>query len=1136
MSLLGPNPSSMATMLPSYSDALSTFFSLHEQAENWKTGAINITVATAYNNDAPLQIDLSSTVGFNQNVPSQPKRSDANCYWLEAKFNVNTPSFRQEVIHPIFARSCHSAGFTIHAEYYNAQKCIQFECTMSKYHDEEREKSCLDKRERIVKNPSKPPVARPNRRSQRPVKADSSDVGDDGSSDTKKVKKACPFRFRLYWDETRSRWFLPRQQRGCLDHCGHLQENPEFLRIRTKFAPTEEIQLSEDALECHISATETSNLLSKRTGLNLEWHQMHYLKEKKKNDAVMDAHESLGTGKANITAVDRLLADLENDPKSSYVALFGEFDSGLLTIKTKRKTMNNSIEIDAFTDDLGDATDNPETLARDSRSRTELTHSASGKIVLAVAWTNTEARRKFDMYPEFMGGDDTEDTNSEDRPLYTLCGKDNMNKSFGHTWCFMPSKCKWVYSWILGNAVPTLHPGTATKRVQLFSTDACPHETSAAESVCGNGVDMTKVYPNAHHRHCAWHKVNRNFTEDSKYKSKISAARKTGVSTSIEIDMIVRWLWYFIKYYECADEVDLAMMFLQHYLTESQDRHYGTISDDLRKEMREFITKSFQCNGNKLFEASFADIMSMGNVTTAINECEHRVYKKHSQGPRPQHDLAEARKRIDNINERKEGAKSRKVAADMKSSLGKAKEREMKDDRLTDYCNELLLEEQRQAGKYCTYRASEFLFYVKRMYFDHNTSPEEDLALPEQICNNLFEKIDVASEDLDLKPRARNKLEQEKEALFTGGKKALEEYKVLLSKIMQDVIPRFERTRVLRVVPVPGTDEFIIECDCNRFKKWGLACRHMYAILKRYPRLQDGKVRWLIGYGYYYGRNEILSKHLIKMRDECDLNGVPLSREEWNKIDREYKQSNVPVEYFTRSLGKLCLRGPNYWLRHAETLSAQLGIDRSVLGCAPCAESNKRDVPVSNPLGNVTPKAQSRVATAPIGAVQKSSCNDNYKVPSQADHDDIDFGRTDPMGFSDDESHQVGGKYDIDPYFNYLHVYKSVCGGDKAASGNDKNLYEDYMPMYQQSAKLAKGLGSQGSDIMSRGFNEIQEKMETVLREGLSQMRSDLTAAHTSADQRKTSGMVSGPQLVHIKRKSQRKTTPWSPAKKPKKS
>ena len=102
--------------------------------------------------------------------------------------------------------------------------------------------------------------------------------------------------------------------------------------------------------------------------------------------------------------MDRLIPDLENDPMTSFVVLYGQYDTNLLTIKTKKKTMNNSVEIDNFTEDLGDNEDNPEQFARDTKSKSELVNSANGKVALAIAWTNEEARRKLNMYPEFLGG------------------------------------------------------------------------------------------------------------------------------------------------------------------------------------------------------------------------------------------------------------------------------------------------------------------------------------------------------------------------------------------------------------------------------------------------------------------------------------------------------------------------------------------------------------------------------------------------------------------------------------------------------------------------------------------------------------------------------------------------------------
>jgi type II secretory pathway predicted ATPase ExeA len=76
-----------------------------------------------------------------------------------------------------------------------------------------------------------------------------------------------------------------------------------------------------------------------RTGETLTWQQLHYLKNRDKNRLVMNSTSSV------VTASDRLIAQLENDPSQSYTALYAQFDSGLLTIKTKKKNQNSAVEL-----------------------------------------------------------------------------------------------------------------------------------------------------------------------------------------------------------------------------------------------------------------------------------------------------------------------------------------------------------------------------------------------------------------------------------------------------------------------------------------------------------------------------------------------------------------------------------------------------------------------------------------------------------------------------------------------------------------------------------------------------------------------------------------------------------------------
>jgi len=151
-------------MTTSYSEAVDNIFHVHEQAKNWTTGAINIPVATSLDNDHPQIINLSETIDQGKNVPKPSKRSDDNCYWLPQSLSENHDKFRKEKIHPIFAQACFWAGFVVHGEYETRHKCIQFECMMSKYHDEEKKKKYAANRPRKVKNPEIPPEPRDSRR------------------------------------------------------------------------------------------------------------------------------------------------------------------------------------------------------------------------------------------------------------------------------------------------------------------------------------------------------------------------------------------------------------------------------------------------------------------------------------------------------------------------------------------------------------------------------------------------------------------------------------------------------------------------------------------------------------------------------------------------------------------------------------------------------------------------------------------------------------------------------------------------------------------------------------------------------------------------------------------------------------
>ena len=212
-------------------------------------------------------------------------------------------------------------------------------------------------------------------------------------------------------------------------------------------------------------------------------------------------------------------------------------------------------------------------------------------------------------------------------------------------------------------------------------------------------------------------------------------------------------------------------------------------------------------------------------------------------------------------------------------------------------------------------------------------------------------------------------------------------YKEMLKEQMKLVIARFERTRTVSVVDGPHSGEKVMICDCNFFVKYGLACRHMYTVICRYPKIQDALPRWLIAFIHCYGRNEIISRRFVELNQTSDKRGVPLSADDWASIDEQLRvgdTSSMPIEYFTCSLGKLRLCRPNYWQRIADKVVAKCGFDRSVLGSIQDATkpSSIDDVTCAHECLTV-PMKKSNVSVAPIGVEQNIECSSDYKVPSQ---------------------------------------------------------------------------------------------------------------------------------------------------------
>jgi len=410
---------------PTFLESLQNLLRQKEDANSWTSPPILIYVAESLDSNTIIQIDIAETlVGRDKgrNVPSPEKRNDDNCYWFSKIVDSNDEKFREEKITPEIKAACRRAGFTVNCKYKkmeNDNGCIEVKCFRATYFSEEKSTAHNEKKKRTSKSNTAPKKNR--KKTMKPIH------GQDGND------IRCPFHFQIYWDQNRQRWFLPKIQRGIRMHCGHNYIDPSDITLQTKNSiSAKEEEIAKDSLRSHISTAATQHLVKTRTGETLSWQQVHHMKRKQ---------EHMQCGENNTTAVDRLLHYLTTTDGISCAFLFADITTNLITVKEKKNKRNSALSVEQLDKQfLGDDTDSPVLYAQALKGRAQLIHTETGQLMLAVAFTSDNQRRKFDMFPEFTSGDDTEGTNSEKRPLYTLLGKDQNEKVYPIAWAFMPSK------------------------------------------------------------------------------------------------------------------------------------------------------------------------------------------------------------------------------------------------------------------------------------------------------------------------------------------------------------------------------------------------------------------------------------------------------------------------------------------------------------------------------------------------------------------------------------------------------------------------------------------------------------------------------------------------------------------------
>jgi hypothetical protein len=434
------------------------------ESNQWTTKELFIDVATSLQDDTPVSINILDTLvqdRVQRKLTSTGSVVSTNSvYWLHSKFNQNNEQYRGNVLSCMFVLAGQVAGFNLVSKGWEPKgNLVRMVC--QRWRKCHTNNNRLPARRGTIRLPPQQPPSPSQRtanfkkgwrkkemvarrvKTNKPVDSSLTDV------------VLCPFRFCVCWDPERCRWYLPKKQTGVSHHCGHPKRLPEQIRIRTNKLGEDQIKRITNCLNVFVQSSSISDLTYLETGVDIEQSQIQYHRKKIKQQFYLSAVPG-NVAHADSTAADRLLANLEADPHSSYIVLYGSYESNLLTIYRKVKTTTAPTTLSAVDQqDLVDEVDSAEAQAEKLKSSLAIT--GTGLVLLAVAWTNDAARRRFEMFPEFCGFDCTASTNAEQRPLMQAVSVDSDNRSVPHTWAFLPSQSRWVFHWFFGTAMVALH-------------------------------------------------------------------------------------------------------------------------------------------------------------------------------------------------------------------------------------------------------------------------------------------------------------------------------------------------------------------------------------------------------------------------------------------------------------------------------------------------------------------------------------------------------------------------------------------------------------------------------------------------------------------------------------------------------
>ena len=287
---------------------------------------------------------------------------------------------------------------------------------------------------------------------------------------------ACSFSFNLYFKDGNWRFMTGT---GNPWHCKHVQKTEADMPTSLTSLDDESRRLLESSIRSFALPSTIKAVLANHSSVALSSNQIQHVAGLMRLEDPNKPRES---------PASRLLSDFRDDPTISFVAVYANSDSSLLSINNKGRPPKITLEMSCFDGnarqsseqvvDSGAWVSHGESVTSYAQRVREHLKVDQEKILLGLAWTSSQEQAMFSKFPEVIAADVTLQTNTEKRPVFMVAGRDNCNQTFTFLKAYLPSESAWVFDWL----------GIASTQVHKFRND----EKARA---CATAIDLKPTDP-----------------------------------------------------------------------------------------------------------------------------------------------------------------------------------------------------------------------------------------------------------------------------------------------------------------------------------------------------------------------------------------------------------------------------------------------------------------------------------------------------------------------------------------------------------------------------------------------------------------------------------------------------------------